>query len=333
MSFNPQSFLSLLPQIALAGLALIIIIALWMIWRSIAPAAPGTALGYYEIMGRYAGSKLIRRLKGTIVDCTPIFLSPKIEKDFKEILKEDLDRLIARSSNKDDKAGLMELRKKLENEKNLLSDYCRILAVRDVFRKHIIIQYGRVDKPLNNYAVHEPSSKFTLSMGFLSHGIITGVIETLPQRWEIYRIGKAYVHLFCPDDPENPNSPIAMPKEWLAKLALYAPATVELENLIKSKDDQILELKRKNMEIGQELSAMATELDSMRMAVQGFSVTGKLPERMTPKKLDASDILTILFPTVVGYYLLDYLQAQPIIGVLLGLMIGIFILYRRKGGA
>jgi len=53
-------------------------------WRNISPAAPGVILGYYEVLGRYAGGSLIKRIQGTLVDASHFFLNPGVERKFKE---------------------------------------------------------------------------------------------------------------------------------------------------------------------------------------------------------------------------------------------------------
>jgi len=184
-----------------------------------------------------------------------------------------------------------------------------------------------VDKPLNAYAGYDPSSKFTLGMGFISQGVISGEIHTSPQPWEIYKLGKATVHFFRPDiSNENPNSP----PEWLAKIALYAPATVELKELVKSKDEQLRNLRKENAKMAEENSAMSTEMDTMRRIIASFSTTGKMPENLVPKKFDIADFIALSVPTLVGFYVADYSKFQPIVGIIFGLFVGAFLLYKRR---
>lgn len=324
--FESLNFFEWLPTVALAGLALIIFVAAWMLWRNIAPAAPGVSLGYYEVLGRYAGQKLLKRIRGTLVDATALFLSPEVEHDFKQMIVEDVEAIMKKAGNPvgDELASVA-----AQFKNSRLTDTCRIIVTRErLFTKHVLIQIGHVDKPLNAYAANEPSSKFTLGMGFLSQGIITGAIYTFPQPWHIYRLGKVQVHLFTPDAPSN--EPKQHPPEWLAKIALFAPASVELEDLVKSKDAQLREKDRKLAEMGQELSAMATERDALRRVLQGFTTTGELPQNITPKKLDLVDFAVLALPTVLGYYIAEYLQAQPIAGVVVGMLVGAFIMYKRR---
>ena len=353
--FDPMLFFEWLPQIALAGLGLVIAVAVWMVWRTIAPAAPGISMGYYEIMGRYAGRKLLYRIKGTLVDSTSLFLNPEIAGEFKKKIIEDINVVIMKQ-----KTAILKQNEKTSTSLNPskstqepsqtpasasamvittleaivkqfetcdLSDICRIIVTRGkLFTKHVIVQYGYIDKPLNAYAAHDPSSKFTLSLGFLSQGVIEGSIRTFPQPWEISKLGKATVHLFLPD-AEATEQP-KMPPDYLAKIAVYASTNVEYRDLIKSKDTQLKEKDKKLSEMGQELSAMATEKDALLRAIQGFSETGKVP-KVTIKKFGIPDFVAITVPTLAGYYLSDYVKVEPLVGLFFGLMMGALLLYRR----
>jgi len=320
-------FFQLIPNIAVIGLALIILIAVWMIWRSIAPAAPGISLGYYELLGRYAGQKLIKRIRGTLVDSTALFLNPDIERDFKTLLLEDIEETAKRNPEK--QAELNDFKKQLETAESI-SSFCRVIGTREkIFTKHVLIQWGHVDKPINAYAANDPQSKFTLGFGFLTQGIITGEIYTFPQPWNIYKLGKVHVHLFRPDMPHAENAHTT-PPEWLAKIALYIPASVELNELVKSKDEQLKEKDRKLMEMGKELAAAATERDALRKAVQGFTTTGEFPTTLLGKKFDFMDFTTIALPTVFGYLVVEGLGGPPLAGIILGNLLGAYFVFRRK---
>ncbi len=79
-------FLETLPLIAYLMLGTIGLVALWFLWRIFAPAAPGVSLGYFEVIGRYAGQKLLKRLRGVLVECTPLFLNSELDRQFREII-------------------------------------------------------------------------------------------------------------------------------------------------------------------------------------------------------------------------------------------------------
>jgi hypothetical protein len=325
--FDPMAFFEWMPRIALAGLAVVVALAVWMVWRSVSPAAPGISLGYYEVLGRYAGGKLVERIKGNLVEATALFLNPEVEDELKEMILEEADLFLKRETDGEAKAELASARDRFAECR--LSEACRVLVTREkLFTKHVIVQYGHVDKPLNAYAAHEEGSKFSFGMGFLSQGVIGGVIHTMNQPWNIHNLGKVTVHLFRPDDPEG-GGDSDQPPEYLAKIALFAPASVELKDLVKSKDEQLKEKDRKLSEMGRDLSSMATERDGLRQAVKGFSTTGEIPETMA-RRFDVMDFIAVSVPVLVGYYVADYSRTQPLIGVFSGLLLGAFLMYRRR---
>jgi ribosomal silencing factor RsfS len=315
-------FFEWIPNVAIGLLAFIIVLAVWIIWRNIAPAAPGISLGYYEIVGRYAGQKIIKRIKGTLVDATALFLNPQIENAFLEILKEDVNEIEARTKEKMD-----DVKKALENAN--LSNTCRIIVTREkMFTKHVLIQYGYVDKPLNAYAAYDPQAKFTLGFGFLTQGVITGEIHTLPQPWQIYKLGKVHVHLFKPDTLKNESE--ENPPEHLAKLALYAPATVELTQIIKAKDEQLKEKQRELLKAGKEKSAQATLVDGLLTAIQAFTTKLKPEEGVIGKGFDLMDFVTLALPTLLGYLIAENMGTNPLVGVFFGLFLGAYIIFRKR---
>ena len=329
--------LQLLPNFALALLALIIALIIWTVWRAIAPAAPGLSLGYYEIVGRQYGSKIIRRIKGTLVDSTEFFLT-SVEDKFIQFLKEDLEALMRKQGNPD--SNLKELVEKLDEETVKLSRYIRIVVTREkLFAKHVIIQYKYVDKPINAYAAYDPHSKFSLGFGFLTQGVITGVIHTVPTPYRIARLGKVQAHIFIPDVSEiSEVSEISRKErgmevpEYLAKLALYAPAYVELTEQLKAKDEMVKEAKRERQKADKQLAAHATLVDSLITAVQGFTTKFKPgQDLLTGKGFTLMDFITIAFPTAVGCLLSEHVGVPPIAGVLIGMLLGAFFVFRRTG--
>jgi len=379
------SFFNLLPDIALAGLAVMIGVVVWMIWRSASPAAPGISQGYLEILGRYGGGKMLKSIKGTMVEATQLFLDPRTDQMFRKILSEDIaskvkleggDAAVAKDPE------LAELKKAAETFKNdtvSLSKLCRIIVTRDrFFGKNVIVQYENV-APLSEYAAVDPTSKFTFSMGFLSQGIVTGEISTLSEPWVVHGLGECNVFLFKPDsraiadeselaqleaDPEvkavksmmGPGQAFDILKPsikkyllkklgllssgavelpaYLAKLALHAPSYVEATELLRSKDEQITQLRRENAKIGSDLSASATFTDGLLTATEGFRTKEGGPEMAftPPRRFGMAEFLFLFAPTLIGYYIgVRYLNLDPLYGMLVGLAAGSYLVWRRMG--
>jgi len=322
-------FFELVPRIALAGLAFIILFFVWLLWQNVAPAAPGISLGYYEVMGRYAGKKLLKRLKGPIVDATALFMNTDVEREFKEMVVEDIEAFLPKETDKEKRADL----EAIKNQYSMwsLSEMCRIIAMRHKgLSKHILIQYDHVDKPLNEYAANEPEAKLTLGFGFLSKGVISGEIDSFPQPWNIHKLGKVHIHLFRPDVPHGTSeNPAKEPPKWMARLALFARSSLEFKEERATYKAQLLEKDRKLGEMGKELSAMATEVDALRRTLQGFVTTGKLPESVKPKRVDIGDFITIALPTLIAGIVARYFEVEVLAGVFVGLLVGIALLSRR----
>ncbi|MEM2512713.1 MAG: hypothetical protein QXU81_00110 [Candidatus Bathyarchaeia archaeon] len=324
MSFNPEFLFDVLPKIAVAGLALIIAITVWTILRSFIPPAPGLVLGHYEIMGRYAGSKFIKRLRGILVDSTSFFLSPEIERQLAGFIEESIKRGINTTGEKNE-----ELKKILSEFK--FSDYVKIYTIRSGLSKHMLIQTGHIDKPLNNYAVHDPESKFS-PLGFLSQGVITGVMVTLPVRLDVYKIGKMWVHILIPDDPLNPSAPLTLPPQDVALLVAYAPAVVEFKEIIKSKDEQIRRAETQIAELTKQIDAMATKIDAYETIIHGYTESEGKSVVQPIRKIDIVDLVIILLPAIFGFIIAEsagLTENIRLLGMIVGALIGLLVARRR----
>jgi hypothetical protein len=322
------SFFEILPKIALGGLVAVVVVFVWTIWRSISPAAPGISLGYLEVLGRYGGGRMLKSIKGTLVEATQIFLNPQVERLFKQMIVEDIEAKVKLAPDDKDMVELKAAAEEFRNDTKRLSEMCRIVVTRErFFGKHVIVQWGHVDKPLSEYAAVDPESKFTFSMGFLSQGIVTGEIETFADPWTIRNLGECQVHLFKPD-VMNPGNP-SRPPEYLAKIALHAPSYVEAEEALKAKEEQITQLKRENQRMGEELGAATTHRDSLITATEGFMTKGEGMPPLTPRRFTMSDFIMLTAPTVIGYVAARYMGFELFYGVFIGLLAGSYLVYRR----
>jgi len=325
-------WIELLPQYVLYGfyavLAAVIGLVVLSLWRNMAPATSGLILGYYEILGKYAGGKLHKWIRGMLVDATYLFLNPSIEPKFKQRIIENIDQFLQREGNEKEKEKLREL--KTAFQKGSLLGNCRIIVTRErLFTKHILIQYGYVDKPLTEYASQEDRGKFTFSSGVISKGAITGTLRTLAGDWNIPKppIGKCKVHLFLPDLHEK-GVKQRDPPDYLAKISLFAPSIVEAEELVSSLREQVRDLRRQLMQRGKEISAMAAERDAyLRLAQASGDMKGKV--KPATKKVGLDEIITLGLPALIGGYFAQYAGYDWMHGALLGLAVGAYILYRR----
>ena len=74
-----NGFLEYLPEIILYGVgavfAFIGLLVVWIIWGNyMSPATEGVSMGYYHVLGCYAGGKLHKEIKGLLVDATHLFM-------------------------------------------------------------------------------------------------------------------------------------------------------------------------------------------------------------------------------------------------------------------
>ncbi len=293
------------------------------VWRHIAPAAEGLILGYYEILGRYGGGKLVKRFKGTLVDCTNYFMNPAIEPKLKEYLKGEMKRRAERGKHQ-------ELEKKIDETK--IDGLCRVVATRDYWRKHIFIQLKNIALPLNSYAGHEEERKFTFGMGFLSKGVVTGKMDSCSLPWNIPKHSKAMVHFLIPDaSPSAKDQEVHIKQEELASLVLFAPANVEIDAKLKALNAIIKDQEKQIRDGEHEKSAMRTEVDTSRRIMANFSAeNGEPPKPLKPMHFDIPDLLAIILPATFSYFVAEQMQVHPLIGVIIGMVAGSLIAYARR---
>jgi hypothetical protein len=135
--------------------------------------------------------------------------------------------------------------------------------------------------------------------------------------------------MFKPD-PLKASEETTEAPAYLAQLALFAPALVETEELLKTKDDQLKEKDRVAGKLRHELSAKTVTDDAVKTTVSAFSPTGEPVQSLVPKKLDVVDMISLLLPTILAYYATVQAKVEPAVGVILGLLIGIFFVFRRQ---
>ena len=329
--------LDVLPQFVLfaffAVIALIVALVVLSVWSNIAPAAPGVVLGYLEVLGTYAGGKLFKRFEGTVVDASNIFLNPRHIDEFKESLLAELNLSTKKYTETD--AEVKEIRE--ETEKCRLGEVCRVLVTRSgLFEKHVFVQWGALSS-LNEYAAKEERPKFTLSSLFVSRGAVRGQLYSFPTKWEVKGVGTCNVHLFKPDAPaqRKEGEKDVEPPDFLAKVALNIPAVVEFKEQIRSWQEKYRDLRREYLKVLSATSTVATERDFYRSLASKIGtepVTAESPAPSPPRRWDLRNIALVGIPALLGYisftqYIMEY---NPLTGALVGLVIGLFLVWWRK---
>jgi len=322
---------SWLPTVAVLAIGLLAAFFIFTIARMFSQPAPGIAMGHFEIIGNYAGGKYVNRIRGLMVEATKLFMNEQMEPKFKESLGFTVDA-IAKKSGFDQQLlnDIKAWKTKLQDAK--LCELMRIIVTRDGATKHLIVQYDRVKQSLLEYVRYDEKGKMTLQ-GTVSQGVVTGQLTTFKGQWKVHNVGKCTVHLFKPDLLEpvaaGTDNPPKIPEE-LAKLMLLAPALVEAQELIKSRDDLLKAKEEAYSELRRMVSGNQTLADSAKKVVAAWPLTpgGKLPD-LFPKKLDVIDAMALTLPTLLLYYITLQSKVEPVIGIIVGLFIGIFTAFKR----
>lgn len=338
---------SLAPYIAMTVFfAVFLFIFVWMLIRRYGPVAKGKILGPHEIIGRKADGSC-ERFKANLVEVNTH--NTDNTAGIKRVLSGAIDQRVKALKNEMSHVAKEKFPKEYEKiegqieecethrkalETDDLSKYFRVIALRDGLETHLLLQWKYVAKSLNEYATPE-GNKFTLSFGFQSKGVIMGDISDekntlhLPAIGDL-KLGRFKLHYFVPDVRADLDEKPVEPPEYLARIALYVPASLELNEQIRSLNEQIRDKDRKMKEIADDLSAAATERDSLRIILQGFG--WKDPQKALQKKrLDVLDLFLFLVPATFGYFVAQSMNVLPYAGMIAGLLGGsaLVMLLRR----
>jgi hypothetical protein len=319
--------LSILPE--LLGICLIIVTAamvLWMAIRKLAPAAEGRNLGIHNVIGLDGDNNIRLNLNGALIE-TPRFLNANNKSAVKTFLTWVVAQKLS-DLNKDPQKNAQAIKDCKAQEAGLkelgaddLAKMARVVVLRDGFQKHVLLQWHHVAKSLDKYACIETHSKLTLSFGFVVQGKIVGWVKTeRTYEGKLPGFGRFKLHFFDPmfvgdEKPVDPPS-------WLGQLMLYVPTYVELQDELKSKENQIVNLVRQKTEMGLDLSAAKAEADFYKGALQDFGVEdiNELKGKMT--KLSLLDFVLVGGPTVLFALIAMSLDFNSIYGMFLGLFAG-----------
>ena len=226
------SFMAIFGVVTLIG----VIAFIGFLWYKLhSSPGPGIVLGAYEIIGRYAGQKIHTRLKGMVVDATGFFCSSELTQAFKDMLCEDMGRMLkgikepepepepktdAENAEKKTEAATtpkMDKQKPIQSTERAmlekltkqvqaypLDQVCRVALIRDgIFgEKHLIVSFGDPKRSLSDYASNEEESHFNLAFGPVNKGLIVGSMQTIAEPWEFpnerFNLGTVTAHVFVP---------------------------------------------------------------------------------------------------------------------------------------
>lgn len=332
-----MSVLDLIPYVAVFGAVVAtIIVVVFNLYQKYAPAADGIPLGYLEVEGRYAGGKLLKRIKGTLVDASSLFINPELAVKVKAMILGEMTR---RAKNPDEakfKEQFAEFKKKVDEAP--LDKFCRVIVTRASehggFKKHVFLQWEHVSQPLNAYAHHEPESKFSLGFGFQSKGIVTGVLNTCGKDWDIPQIGKATVHFFVPDvseaEKKGENDISDDAYKNIARFALYGVASIDMHEQVKFLEAEVKQDQKEKQELGRELSARSRELNEYKTLVKKMSPNEKFPKNAFGSKFDVLDLILFFIFGITGVLLAPQGGVEPVVGVIFGMLGAGVIVFKRR---
>lgn len=279
----------------------------------------GVPLGPYLIYLRYAGQTFYTELEGEVSDATMLFTNKDLQEEFKDIIEEGVRNLyklqphvpttaktVNESSNSNNAnygaeastmtvlstTPLQQLEKTKVDELLTMfrafdfSKACRVYFVKEGNSKvtHFLVQVGRLGS-LAQYACYNNRSHYNFIKGATSKGKVDGLGLTLPEEYDLPVIGKAIVHLLCPDDPRDTSDDHL--KETLkdaaplAKILPLIPHVYNVKALIRSLRDakrqleDALGLMRKDLQdvrarylaVKQALGKKGVDLDHIRLGV------------------------------------------------------------------
>jgi len=339
---NGLDILNILPEIVLwiilLVLGVIAFFVIWILWGSyFSPAAPGINMGYYKILGAYAGGKLHKEIKGLLVDATHMFLTSDMEATFKACLKEDMEyvKQVGHLSE-EEKTTLDQLIKDLEGFE--FSGKYRVVVTRERMTKHVFVQWGHVD-PISNYATVEEEHKFAFGLGPVSQGVIAGWLVTVPQKWDLYKVGKCRVHAFLPVNlvaqvgainPDITKLKEISP-EWMPKVIPHIRSTVESKKTVQAIEDQLSQKDKEIESTLQKLTEAQTMVDQYKRMVAGFGVEEvDIKELLQGRAIDIVDFIMFCLPILVGSYIAEALELSLLVGVFAGLLVGFGLVHRRR---
>ncbi len=225
-----------------------------------------------------------------------------------------------------------------------LDQICRVAIIRDgIFgEKHLIVSFGDQKRSLSDYASNEEESHFNLAFGPVNKGLIVGSMQTIAEPWEFpnerFNLGKVTAHVFVPEKDETKDEQKDAKEKTkkedrerldIAKLILHVPNAIHIQQHVKSLVQQLRDKDFALQEMGQKLSAAATNLDWNSRAVKGFRTEDPNNKDMIPARIDPLDFICLFTFPAVFYFITNAFKIYPLIGVVCGTGLASYIIYRR----
>jgi len=357
--FNAMTVVSVIMIAAIGSL----LVYMYYLYRS--KPAPGVLLGHLTIFGVH-NDGTHTKLEGSTVDSTAEFCNTEMTQNFKDILTQDLEKIIRSPDTDPDSETLQTAarsKKKLAAFREQIQNWpieqiCRVAVIKDgIFgKKHLIIQFGQPNKTLrriDTYATHDPEDdRFSLSLGPTSKGVVHGTMYEFNETWAFddkrFKLGRfdiGTIHIFVPEEPIKHDSPTTIVPEHdsgalsvmaggnnrrlIAKFVLHMPNVVYNSIQIRSLEQQIRDKDIALNDSGEKLSALSVKADRLATVLRAFMLEEAKIEDLMSKHIDYIDgVLMLTFPVLLCF-LAEALGISAVVGALLGSVLSSIIIFVR----
>jgi hypothetical protein len=216
------------------------------------------------------------------------------------------------------------------------SEACRVLLLESGSSTlHLILQIGRIN-PLATYVNNIDHSQWSFGRGLKYDFLVSGAAATLPHRQRLHELGEVFVHIFIPDDHRDQsklNMKLITALKPLLAIIPFIPGTVDIDQTLKSKNDEIDSKEASLRMLRQSLQEKAVRNDSAAIAVAGVENYNH-DEPTHHSRFDFTDALLIGAPTflasLLGWWSFDPTSMGWIGGLGIGFILGCFLVSRRK---
>lgn len=314
---TPSATLQLLPPLnydlllswqswALVGVVVIILVV--SIWRRLGPGFPGVVRGVHTIVPVYEG-KYFEDITGNLVEFTDHLLAPEFQQGFADYVRRNAP-VIAKfaeqtGAERQDVSAITKMLLGQEFITRFGSLRLAVNGVRTITAKHVFLTFYDASKVFpNDYVqIKEHASISWTSLDWSNRGLIIGFDQLLPQKWVIPGIGSIHVHVYFPI-PMASTNPIPASQDALkaiAKLAIYARFTYEIDETLRSKDKELAEKEVQIRDLERKMSALQTMVDAAKEAIAGFATgDGKPAQLNIGEKNTTIDAMISVFATLIG---------------------------------
>ena len=309
VSLPPLNWSLLLSWQSWALVAVVVVVLVVSIWRRLGPGFPGIVRGVHTVVPVYEG-KYFEDITGNLVEFTDHLLAPEFQQGFSDYVRRNAP-VIAKFAEqtggaKQDVDAITRMLLGQEFITKFGGLRLAVNGVRTITAKHVFLTFYDAARVIpNDYVqIKEHASISWTSLDWSNRGLILGYDQLLSQKWVIPEIGSIHVHVFFPL-PMGATNPIPASQDALkqiAKLALYARFTYEIDETLRAKDKELGEKEVQIRELERKAAALQTMVDAAKEAMAGFSTGDGKPTPLSSlgQSSNAIDAMISVFATLIG---------------------------------